>query len=949
MYRRLKPPRVIVFDNYHDVPLHSRFHDVLNDAVDEISAGVRIIIMSRNDPPPALAGLRARDRLDAFGASALRLTIDEMGRITRLRRKERVSKDTIRLLHQQTGGWAAGLTLVLESAAHDESIAPVASDSALEAIFGYFAKEVLERAEPEMQDFLLKSACLNEMTAGMAADLTETPRAHHILSTLVRRQYFTTRHLRTEPRYQYHPLFREFLLHRAEETLAPAEVVRVRRRAAALQAEAGQYEAAAAHLCALEDWDGMTRIIVAHGQGLWDQGRVLTLHGWLGSLPPERVEQHGWLQYWTGMCVLPFSPASSRAQLEQAFELFQAGHDVAGIFQAAASVVTTFLYAWEDFSPLDRWIDRIVRLLRAHPTLPSEEIAARVVSTLCGALIFRQPQHPEMGEWAERAFQVLRTSSDVNRRMLSGFMFTVYQCWMGQLGKAALAVNTFREVTGRPDCTAMALLAWGAARSYYYWHVADSKACFDTVASAMETARVTGVHVMDSEILGQGAAGALSAGDLAGAATFLRQMAGSLQGNRTLATSQYHFLRGWEAMLGADVRLAFEHVEAGLRLATEAGTPFPEALNHVAMAQVLRERGEDERAAAHLAKAQELARCTGSQMLRFMGLLLEASFAMEGGDASRGEERLRQALATGRQYGLVNTPFWRPQLMARLCVTALEAGIEVEYVQDLIRKRRLVPDPPPERAESWPWAVRVSTFGRFTLETDGHPIRFSGKVQQRPLAMLKALVAFGGEGVSEHQLADALWPDADGDAAHQSFKITLHRLRRLLANENAIALEGGLVSLNRQCCWVDAWAFERLLERADAADQRGQAAEMLRSTEKALVLYRGAFLTFDQSASWTLPLRERLHRRFLRAVARLARHWEDAGDWQKAIEWYERGLAVDELTEDFYRRQMHCYQRLGRQAEAVVVYQRCRRTLEALLGVAPSAETEALRQALKAP
>ena len=95
-------------------------------------------------------------------------------------------------------------------------------------------------------------------------------------------------------------------------------------------------------------------------------------------------------------------------------------------------------------------------------------------------------------------------------------------------------------------------------------------------------------------------------------------------------------------------------------------------------------------------------------------------------------------------------------------------------------------------------------------------------------------------------------------------------------------------------------------------------------------------------------MRERLHRRFLRAVARLARHWEDAGEWPDAIEWYERGLAVDELTEDFYRRQMHCYQRLGRQAEAVVVYQRCRRTLETLLGVAPSAETEALRKALQA-
>jgi DNA-binding SARP family transcriptional activator len=46
---------------------------------------------------------------------------------------------------------------------------------------------------------------------------------------------------------------------------------------------------------------------------------------------------------------------------------------------------------------------------------------------------------------------------------------------------------------------------------------------------------------------------------------------------------------------------------------------------------------------------------------------------------------------------------------------------------------------------------------------------------------------------------------------------------------------------------------------------------------------------------------------------------------------------------------MACYQRLGRRAEGLAAYQRCRAALAAGLGVTPSDETEALRHALVAP
>ncbi len=159
-------------------------------------------------------------------------------------------------------------------------------------------------------------------------------------------------------------------------------------------------------------------------------------------------------------------------------------------------------------------------------------------------------------------------------------------------------------------------------------------------------------------------------------------------------------------------------------------------------------------------------------------------------------------------------PFWLPKMMTRLCMQALQTEIEVPYVQRLIRQRALIPDQPPWHLAHWPWPLKISMLGDFRLEKDGQPLRFSGKVRQRPLTLLKALIAFGGRGVYEEQLTDVLWPDAEGSVGHQSFATTLHRLRQLLGHEQAVLLQGGQVSVDPRYCWIDTWVFEHLLEQA---------------------------------------------------------------------------------------------------------------------------------------
>ncbi|MCJ7494719.1 MAG: bacterial transcriptional activator domain-containing protein, partial [Deltaproteobacteria bacterium] len=238
------------------------------------------------------------------------------------------------------------------------------------------------------------------------------------------------------------------------------------------------------------------------------------------------------------------------------------------------------------------------------------------------------------------------------------------------------------------------------------------------------------------------------------------------------------------------------------------------------------------------------------------------------------------------------------------------------------------------------------TLGKFEFLKDGNPIQFSGRVQQRPLAMLKVLVALGDREVKEEKIADILWPEADGDAAHRSFVTTLSRLRHLAGYEKAVQLREGRLTLDRRYCWVDIWAFEHILGGADAQRKEGLVERAIQLYEKAIEMYGGSFLAGEFEQTWMVSLSERLRSKFLRCVNWLGHHWEQAGQWENATECYQRGLDMDDLSEEFYQNLMTCYQRLSREAEAIAVYHRCRKTLSSVLGIEPSAKTEAIYKSL---
>jgi len=240
------------------------------------------------------------------------------------------------------------------------------------------------------------------------------------------------------------------------------------------------------------------------------------------------------------------------------------------------------------------------------------------------------------------------------------------------------------------------------------------------------------------------------------------------------------------------------------------------------------------------------------------------------------------------------------------------------------------------------WSLRIYTLGRFSLVKDGSPVRLHGQRQKKPLDLIKALVSYGGREVSEEKLAEALWPDSDGDAGKSSLKATLHRLRGMIGREAIVVAESRL-TLDAQRCWVDVWALERRLTQLLDAPLRAIVAGQ---EQRLLALYHGPFLQ-DTDLPYAISKRERLCSKFLRAMERVGQALCEGRACEAALLCYRKGLEVDPLAERFYRGLMKCCDCLQRPAEGLAVYEQCRQTLARELGVGPSPETEALARSLR--
>ena len=193
------------------------------------------------------------------------------------------------------------------------------------------------------------------------------------------RQLFTNRNPGSPPTYQYHDLFRQFLLARAEHMYPREQLQQIARRAAALLLQQGELEGAVALYTRSEDWTATIDLILKQGELLLAEGRGQTLREWINVLPEQQIVGTPWLAYWHAMALMALDRREAHAELERAWDGFRAMNDESGQLLTAAAKVE-MLQRNAEIAGVARWTDVLDELLDRSPSVPSCELLRAFVA-----------------------------------------------------------------------------------------------------------------------------------------------------------------------------------------------------------------------------------------------------------------------------------------------------------------------------------------------------------------------------------------------------------------------------------------------------------------------------------------------------------------------------------------------------------------------------------------
>lgn len=282
----------LVLDDYHAVaaaPIHQACAYLLRN----LPPACRLVIISRVDPPLALARLRAERQVAELRAAELRFTDAETLAMLTALGVPGVDAALLASIQRQTEGWAVALQLAA-LAKLDAPAGELGAHQAARQITEYLADEVFARQPPAMQTALLLLALPDRFCAGLCAALFGTPadtlRAEEQLEQLLRANLLLAPIDDERQWFRFHHLFRDLLLHRLRISLSAEAIGELHLVAARWLADNGQLEEAVRHFLAASAEDAaadlVERLLIP------ETGRQVSgapPHYWLQLLPAELV------------------------------------------------------------------------------------------------------------------------------------------------------------------------------------------------------------------------------------------------------------------------------------------------------------------------------------------------------------------------------------------------------------------------------------------------------------------------------------------------------------------------------------------------------------------------------------------------------------------------------------------------------------------------------------
>jgi len=942
----LHGPWMIVVDNIQEIAEDSPVHRALAEALVELPPGCRLVAISRGDPPPEYALVVARSQCLAIDSKLLRFTREESQALF----ERSGAREHAEALLNYTGGWAAGLVLVLAAQAYPSTALDDIQSGPGGPLFDYFAAGILARMPAGHGQLLEQVALFPGATATMAIALTGDANAGRVLADLARRGLFVDRRPGAEAVFVLHALFRSFLLARLTGGRSASALAALQCEAARLLERSGQREAAVRLYLDAHASEAACDLIAAVADRMIDDGRAALVHEWISMLPGELAGRAS-IRRIDATCIVSFDPVAAASAFAAAYDGFDAAGDDEGALRAAADAAESIVFEGTAHRALDRWLPVFERLVPGRLAAADAPLDPRVLPGVLGAFAYRRLEDPLIGPLLDRAEAVLAEPRMLRHRSLVGTMAFVL-ILRGEVPRARRILDRVDSLRLKDDAAPLAMLRWYSLAIHCRAILGDLAAARIAAEEALAFLDRHPQAPQRGRILIRASQAMWINREFTTARALLARARDAMKTGDATNTAMLDQRVGMLAFSDGDATTALGYLGRSSRVIEDAGSVPNTLIMVLHRALVAAEAGDWAEAGSAMAWVRRHPALPAVPHNGYSACLVAAWIALLRGDADRCSRELREAFRISNDIGIEFEAalFVVPQRMSALCAHALAHSIAPSFVRALIRRWQL--PPPPAAGPEWPWPARLHVLDTFSLEIDGRDMVRSRKASRRLHELLELVALAGARGLPASQVMHALWPEADGDAARGAFETTLHRARRLLGDETAIRLHAGVIALDPARVWCDAWALECVVAEVDKATRQAVSiidGTVLAGLEGRLFALCGRHAPDDDPVPAVRLARERLRTQCLRALADLGACHQARGDHDRAARTYQRAIEIAPLAEEMYRRLMACHLQAGRRAEAWDTWRRCRDHLSIVLGIRPSRETEAMAERLRDP
>ncbi len=270
---------VLVLDDVHLITDHEAAA-LLDDVVELIPDGSRVVLSGRSEPPVRTARLQLAGNVDSVGPADLLFTADEASAVLD-EFDDRLVLSERRALVDQLDGWPAGVQFVvlgLRRATDGATSDPLLTSSDL--LTKYFQQEFLRALPHAERQFLIRTSVLERLSGELCDHVLDHPGSAERLDELVRSGNVFVIPSGNTGVYRYHPLFADMLLTELRR-LAPELEIPLRRRAIAWHSNHGEWNAAVDQALASSGRFDAPAEIFKHLLPALSTGEVASVGRWL--------------------------------------------------------------------------------------------------------------------------------------------------------------------------------------------------------------------------------------------------------------------------------------------------------------------------------------------------------------------------------------------------------------------------------------------------------------------------------------------------------------------------------------------------------------------------------------------------------------------------------------------------------------------------------------------